>query len=426
VAALRPPHLKAIFAPYGWSDGYRDLYYRGGILAHGFLVHWILTYGPDCRVQNSLRDAWGDEKYEAGLNEALADPEITAYPVYKQALEDPDHGLHPLFCEILLNKFIGPYYEARAVDFTAASSVPLYAGGDWKGYAFHLSGDIRAFENWRGPKKLTIGPGIYLDRPLYQYAFEQLRWFDHWLKGIDTGLMDEAPVQLFIQGTGEWKQARDWPVPGTRWTPFYLHAGGLLSEHEHWPNEGFTTFEDSPFHHAMVEFRTPPMVEETEVCGPVVLNLHGSTTDTEVLWFATLFHVDAEGTEETLTRGWLRGSQRKLDEDASRPFQPVHAHTGRQPLTPNEIYEFNIEVRPYGILLKAGERIGVRIKCADDEPPRIFIESIAQGQISRPRASHVTIHHNAEHPSHLLLPVTKGNRIGTFISGGALPPLVAP
>jgi uncharacterized protein len=38
VAALNPPHLKAIFAPYGWTDGYRDLYYRGGILAHGFLT----------------------------------------------------------------------------------------------------------------------------------------------------------------------------------------------------------------------------------------------------------------------------------------------------------------------------------------------------------------------------------------------------
>ncbi|MBW1804163.1 MAG: CocE/NonD family hydrolase [Deltaproteobacteria bacterium] len=165
VAALRPPHLKAIFAPYGWSDSYRDIYFRGGIMAHGFLDYWIRRYSPDYRVKNSLREAWGDEKYDQAVAAALEDRELTAVPGFKKALLSPDEGCHPLLCEIILNPLYNDYYREHAVDFSADTTIPAYFGGDWKGYGFHLSGDIRAFEKWKGPKKLSIGPGIYLDRP---------------------------------------------------------------------------------------------------------------------------------------------------------------------------------------------------------------------------------------------------------------------
>ena len=165
------------------------------------------------------------------------------------------------------------------------------------------------------------------------------------------------------------------------------------------------------------------MVENTEICGPIVLNLYGSTTDTELLWFVSLWHTDAGGFGKLLTRGWLRGSQRRLDPQVSKLWQPVHLHTERDPLEPSKIYEFNIEIRPYGILLKAGERIGIKIKSADDEVPKDNLELIGIGHVSRRTVSHISVHHNADHPSHLLLPITRGNRVGTFISGGKLPPL---
>ncbi|MDP6175539.1 MAG: CocE/NonD family hydrolase, partial [Rhodospirillales bacterium] len=129
VAALAPPHLKAIFAPYGWSDGYRDLYYRGGIAAHGFLTHWLRTYCVDYQLKNNLREAWGDEKYDAAIAKAQQDPELMAIPAFKEALENPDAGVNPYFCEILANNLIGDYFTERAMDFEAASTVPLYAGG---------------------------------------------------------------------------------------------------------------------------------------------------------------------------------------------------------------------------------------------------------------------------------------------------------
>ena len=107
--------------------------------------------------------------------------------------------------------------------------------------------------------------------------------------------------------------------------------------------------------------------------------------------------------------------------EASKPWQPVHLHTEREPLEPGKIYEFNIEIRPYGILLQAGERLGIKIKSADDDVPKNYLELVGIGHVSRKSASRVTVHHNTDYPSHLLLPITKGNRIGTFISGGKLP-----
>jgi len=326
-----------------------------------------------------------------------------------------------MLVDIIVNNMCNEFHKERSVNFEN-TKIPAYFGGDWGLYGLHLPGDIRAIEKWKGPKKLTVGPPVYLDRPLYQYAYESLRWFDHWLKGIDTGIVEEPPIQLFIVGANEWKQAHEWPLPETKWTPFYLHADGLLSEHEFWPNDGSSTYEDSPDHHGEVEFKTPLIVENTEVCGPIVLNLFGSTTAKEILWFASLWHFDAEGRSTLLTRGWLRGSQRKLDPAASTPWQPVHLHTQREPLEPNQIYEFNIEIRPYGILLNPGERIGIKIKSADDDVPQNYLELVGIGHISSASYSQVTVHHSADHPSHLLLPITKGNRIGTFISGGKLPP----
>ena len=421
VAMLEPSCLAALFSPYGFTDGYRDVLYRGGILAAEFMEYWLKRQAPFFNIENTLRKSWGEDKYNAAIQMALRDPEIAASPVLANALRNPDVGGNPVLLEILLNPLFNDYWRERVVDFDKGCSVPAYLGGDWGMFGLHLPGDLRAWEHWNGPKRMTLGPPIYLDRPCYQYAYESLRWFDHWLKGIDTGMMDEPPVQVFIEGTGEWRTSHEWPLPETRWTPFYLHRGGLLSEHEFWPNEGWSNYEDSAFARHSLEFWSPPMVEVTELCGPSVLNLWGSTTDTDVLWFVSLLHQDAQGQERVLTRGWLRGSQRKLDTSKSKPWQPVHSHDERQPLSPNQIYEFNIEIQSIGIELKPGERIGLRIKGADNEVPVTINEDIGSGAISRPMCSIVSVHHNNDCPSHLLLPVTRGNRVGTFISGGKLP-----
>jgi hypothetical protein len=423
VAVLNPPHLKAIFALYGWTEGYRDLFYHGGIFSHGFFASWTRNRGPGLRVEKDLRAMMGDAPYEDAIAALRADAELMSVPFLAEVLADPENGLHPMVCEILIHALDDEWHKARAVDYDADTRIPAYYGADWGMFGFHLPGDMRAFDKWKGPRRLVVGPPVYLDRPMYQYAYESLRWFDHWLKGIDNKMMEEPPVKLFIVGENEWKMTDDWPVPGTRWTPFYLHKEGILSEHEFWPDDGISEYDDSPDHHGSVEFRTPALVENTEICGPIALKLYGSTTGTEILWFASLWLIDEAGERQMLTRGWLRGSQRRLDEDASTKWQPVHLHHKREPLEPGDIYEFDIEIRPYGILLKAGQSLSLVIKSADDEPATNFNEMVSRGHLTSANPSRVTIHHNAECPSHLLLPITRGNVIGTFFSGGVLPPL---
>ena len=142
-----------------------------------------------------------------------------------------------LIAEYILNPFDNEHYKTKVRRYNVDIEIPGYFGGCWGMHSLHLPGDFESYEHWKGPKKLTIHPPSDPDRPVYQYHNESLRWFDYWLKGINTGIMDEAPIHLFMQNTGEWREAYEWPLPETKWTEFYLHKDGLLSEHELWPDD---------------------------------------------------------------------------------------------------------------------------------------------------------------------------------------------
>ena len=418
VAALNPPSLKCIFAMYGLTDLYRDLDYHGGILHHNFRTRWVPKLA-NLRFRNRMKEKLGEEEYGRRIETALRDPEVAAIPALVAALRDPDGGRNAWIVEPLLFPLDSEFWREWHAATKGDLKIPAYLGSCWGVYGIHLPGDTRSWEEWHGPKKFTIGPPIYLDRPVYQYHYESLRWFDHWLKDNDTDMMGEPPVHVFLDSSeGEWVEANKWPLPQTRWIPFYLHQDGLLSEHEFWTDEPPSVYVDSPYERGSVFFSTPPMVEATDVCGPMALSLYASSTDDEILWFVQLLEIDPKGTERLLTRGWLRGSQRQIDPVRSKPWAPYHTHERREPLTPNEIYEFNIEIRPYGIRLRPGYRLAIRISGHDGDPPSHHLHGIASGHVARQLSSRVTIYHDAEHPSHLLLPITRGNRIGTFISGG--------
>ncbi len=414
-AAANPTPLKAIFAPFAGADEYRHRSYHGGILAHGFLAHWRNSLHLP-RYHSLYKEMVGEAAFQQALEQAKLDEEIMAISVLREALQNPEAGTNSLIVDVVLNPFDGPFWHARRARDTNAR-VPAYLGGCWGNYGLHLPGAFTAWKEWQGPKKMVIGPGIYLDRPLYQYQDASLRWFDYWLKGIDNGVMDEPPIRCFIPPTGEWKSLADWPPPEARWMTFFLHADGILSEHELWPGDGADAFNESNFEHGSLTYRTPPLVENTEVLGPSVLTLYLSTTDTEALVFVTLLLIDRDGKEHELTRGWLRASQRRLRDDSER-WEPVLAHEERAALEPGQIYKLKIPIVPTARLFQAGERIAIRIKGADDEPALTSLQALARNHLRRPLPARITIHHDESHPSHLDLPITRGNIIGTFFSGG--------
>lgn len=420
VAMREPAALKAIFAPYGLTDIYRDLAYHGGILSYGFLVGWREKL-DSLRYESLHRPRVGDEAYRAAVAELLNDDDICAVPPLKAALENPDSRHNAFLVDILLNAQDSDFFADRRVDYRA-TNIPAFFGACWGIYGLQLTSAFRNWDEWAGPKKLMIGPALYLDRPLYQLQYHSLRWFDHWLLGNDTGFMDEDPVELFEPGKGTWRTAQEWPLPETRWTPFYLHEENLLSEHELWDHDTATSFADSPFHHGDATFLTPVVMEKTDLVGPAVFEGYISTTDTEALLFVSVFVRREDGTEEELSRGWLRASQRALDESGSAPWLPRHLHQSREPLTPGEVYEVKVALAPMSREVAIGERVGLRIKLADDEKPMDPLRATSFGHIRRQTAARLTVHHSPDRPSALVLPVTAGNRIGTYLSNGVLEP----
>src|SRR6187200_1962723 len=106
-------------------------------------------------------------------------------------------------------------------------TVPFLSVGNWTGFALHLRGNTEAF--MRSPskhKKLRIHNGSHV-HPFYtdEGKRDQLRFLDHWLKGIDNGVMDEPPVKLAIRKGGdaiEWRHEHEWPLARTQWTKFYF------------------------------------------------------------------------------------------------------------------------------------------------------------------------------------------------------------
>jgi predicted acyl esterase len=417
-ATLRPPHLKALFCPWGTTDHYRDLCYRGGILVYRWPIGWSktsLTYA-NCRPENHSKKEMGAENYAKAISAVLADEDIKAVPELVEILKNPDADVNPFVVDLLLHPLYDEYWKERTVDYSKID-IPAYIGADWGCYGIHLPAAFRSWEKLRGPKKMIVGPPCYLDRPLYQLQHEAVRWFDHWLKGEENGLMDEPLVRLFIMNTNEWKEGNEWPLPETKFTPFYLHEDRLLSEREHWVYEGCDSFHDSPWMRGSLQYATPPLVENTEIAGPVMLKLYAATTDTDIHWIVSLLEIDPEGKERILTKGWLKGSHRQLDMEDSRPWEPIYTHETPEPLEATKIHEFNIKLVPTGILFKAGSRIGIKISCADDEP-KSALELIGGGSLRRSAVSRITVFHNEEYPSYLLLPVTKGNVVNTYFSGG--------
>jgi predicted acyl esterase len=424
VAEQDPDALDAIFAPWAQSDPYRDMYYHGGILSHEFAEEWGEHIdNPRCYSWSTAH--MGEEAFAEAREAALQDEEIYASESLVDALENPTEHTNPLLADVIVNDHDGEYFAERRVDFED-TNVPAYLGAGWGHYGIHLSAAFRNWDNWAGPKKLLIGPDVYLDRPVYQLGNEALRWFDYWLKDVDTGIMDEPPISLFVMGTGEWQDAEEWPLPETKWTEFYLHEDDLLLDRDHWPNEGQSTFEEGPYRHEELSFLTPKMVERTQILGPSLLTLYASTTDTEALFFAELFKHDTDGNETLLTRGWLRGSHRAVDADRSEPWKVHHPHDERDLLEPNEVYEFQINLVETGVELDVGERLGVRISGADvgggwgenEGSETVWKEGVATGHLYRQHQHRTTVYHNDEYPSNLLISITKGKKIGLYYSGG--------
>jgi predicted acyl esterase len=126
-----------------------------------------------------------------------------------------------------------------------------------------------------------------------------------------------------------------------------------------------------------VTFLSPPLEQETEITGPSAAKLFISSSTADADIFIVLRVFSPEGKEivfqgaidphTPISQGWLRATHRKLDPELSTTYRPYHVHDEKQPLSPGEIVEAEVEIWPTSIVIPAGYRIGLTVRGKDYE-----------------------------------------------------------
>ena len=402
VAGLQPPSLKAIIPWEGRADQYRDQAYHGGIFAMGFIASW-----------HNRNTAW--------------------HLLGRTRSYNPDSFNNNMLWNYMRNDLDSEFWRQCSARWDKIT-VPLYSVGNWGGFSMHLRGNTEAFMCAASKhKKLRIHSGTHF-HPFHseEGKHDQLRFMDHWLKGIDTGLMDEPPVKIEIRTGGSMKPYAyrfedDWPIPRTQWTKFFLRIDRAGSEDPRAVEGALVTATPAKAATASypaaaatrpgkmprgVSFETPAMSEDMEVTGPIVLNLWVSSTAEDMDIFATLRNIAPDGSDVSemgqlgdsvpcVTKGWLRASHRKLDPAKSLPYRPYHAHDERQWLKPGEIVECQVEIWPTSMVFKKGHKLRLDVAPMDGVGTLHFTHFHADYN----QGGESTIYSGGDKPSYLLLPV---------------------
>lgn len=433
-AAEQPPHLKAIFPQDpGWCYGMFREMHLGGVLS-------TLMYHLDGMSVDHMAKAQPPQLSE--------DQEM----LLKAALENPDYRMYKNFYNVLTQKgqaqmlnfmtMLFPYDQPDAhmigVNKANKIKIPVYTGSGQYAidYHFHWQGAQNWFTELRDvPKKLWLGGPAHQERPFHEKAIhnEALKWYDYWLKGIDTGIMDEPPVRYYVTGENKWRYAENWPVPETEWTPFYLDSWERLRSN---PIDLYSwdgamepdAFVQSPptltNKISSLRYMTEPLAEDTLVAGPIAMNFFASIDSDDTNWIITLKDLGLEIGDRTgrkgereipdlpekyLTKGFLKASMRELDPELSTPYKPWHMLTvdSKKPVVPGEINEYNVEIMSVCHMFKAGHRISVEISCLDlpDGACCVADTEYIPYHICRNATVCHKIYRDGKHPSHILLPI---------------------
>ena len=415
MAIQKPPSLACIAAFDGMNDLYRASVYQGGMLGDFLGSYW-----------------WNQNRI---IN------------------QHPANGEHPREQTCDLNLLIQqhPTYdefwrERCAAERLAEIEVPLYSVGVWGKVDLHTRGNINGFRRAKGPKKLKmIGPiNAYVANREFasaeMHARVLLPFYDHYLKGKRTDYLDRPTVEYFVRGADATRSADAWPPPGLRYVTWYLGGqktgsvtslndgsltreppGGEAKVSYTYPNPGwmmgvvgFGPNNAPDPARRVLTFTTAPLERDLEIAGPIKLVLFGSSTRDDMDFFAKLSEQMPQSGEDRandlnpayfwVTKGWLRASHRAFDTQKSTEMEPYHTHTAPEPIEPGKIYRFDISIEPMAHRFKKGSRVRLEIACGDSAVTDLlwthyFIPS---------KIGTDTIHHSAEHPSALTLPVMEG------------------
>lgn len=361
-AEQQPEGLAAIFPYDAMTDLYRDAYYHGGIYSQ-WPRFWFTSVMFLNHTSGRVKDLSGLDYH---FNRVLS-------------------GEDPFDCDYHRERSSWPNLHKV--------KVPSYFGCDWKFFGLHLRG---AFLGWEGipaatPKRMLIGPEPLPRRPFAAYHGEALRWYDHYLKGMDSGVLEGPPINLWIHGDETWRAENEWPLARTAWKELYLN-GETLSENAGAAGERAYTMtpgtQAAKRGEPRLVWRTEPATKAFEVTGPLALKLRAASSADDTDWFVFVKDEAADGTARTLTRGFLKASHRALDPQRSRVWRPWHPHDKAESIKPGEVCDYDIEIIPTCNVFLPGHRLRLEIASCDPannliythEPmPRVVTNTIQTG-----------------------------------------------
>jgi putative CocE/NonD family hydrolase len=195
-AATQPPHLAAICVWEGWADNYRDGNHHGGI-ACTFRKNW-----QDMQVKTVQHGVGERGRKSPVTGEWACGPETLDEDVLKANREDMWH-------ELVTHEWDGPYYRERSADLSRVK-VPLLSAANWGGHGLHARGNFEGFVNAASTQKwLEVHGGSHW-APFYtDYGVTlQKRFFDYFLKGVDSGWSKQPPVLLNVRHVDRFVQRR--------------------------------------------------------------------------------------------------------------------------------------------------------------------------------------------------------------------------
>ncbi len=423
---------------------HRGLVYRGGALNLGVLLTWGLRTSGHTRQRVDDLD-WTEAFRTLPLSRtALAAAQDIPHWRDWLAHEGEDDWWAPLDLD---------------AHFDEVSTPALVTGG-W--YDLYSSDTFASFAGVRSRgqglakrSRLVVGPwphnlsastttgGVdFGARSLMDLDGLENRWLDRWLRDIPNGVDEEPPVRIFVMGENRWRDASDWPLPGTEPRPWYLHSSGeantlvgdgTLSTKTP-GDESADTFVYDPDHPVQtrggcnccqpdiipwgpydqrdVEMRSDvlvytsaPLERPLTVIGHVRVVLWAATDGPDTDWTAKLVDVRPSGFAANLCDGIVRGRWRH----AQLPDATTADRRTPVPLEPGRAERYEIDLMVTGNTFLPGHRIRVEISSSNfprfDRNPNTGAP-IASGDTVRPARQ--TVLHDASHPSHILLPVIPG------------------
>lgn len=450
-AKSRPKQLIAISPRETGSNYFDGWTYQGGAFMLGFNVLWSIGLAMNEVARLNLPHEKGRAVVEE-LAAAFDNLKDTCSPVSPESIDVlRKHDVaryfydwleHPAYDEFW--KKIDPERSYHEIDVAG-----LHVGG-W--YDIFLKGTLRNYlgfsqkartEGRGSNQKLIIGPWVHgtdMSNRVGEWnsgflsqgsalGLEriQFRWFDHWLKGEENGIMKEPPVLIYVMGDNRWRRESEWPLARTTYANFYLHSGGYANtldgdglldvrppldeptdSYVYDPEDPVPTlgggatgsgpsvlppgvFDQRPneMRADVLVYTSPVLDRDMEVTGPVELHLWSSSSEVDTDFTGKLVDVHPDGYARNLCDGILRARFRESLESPEL-------------LKPGKVYEFHIDLVATSNLFRKGHR--VRLETSSSNFPR-FDRNPNTGSRNGFGRAVQTIYHDSAQPSHLVLPI---------------------